>query len=282
MFGMRVGLRPRVVITTTPRPIPIIRELIASHGSVVTRGRTADNAENLAPTFLKTVTDRYGGTRLGRQELNAEVLEDVPGALWQLKMFETSRFRVETPPRMARIVVAIDPSGIRGDDDENADSVGIVVAGKGNDGRGYVLADLTCRLSPRGWGGVAIDAYRRFGADRIIAERNYGGAMVEALLRSINRNIPYKEVVASRGKVVRAEPIAALYEQDRVSHIGPAKDFELLEAQMCAMTSNGFMANGSPDRVDALVWALSELMIASAGPLVISDEVMLQAARLRR
>ena len=260
-FGLRVG-SGRCVVTTTPRPVPLVRKLMAAARTHLTRGVTADNAANLSPDFLRTIQDRYGGTRLGRQELNAEILDEVPGALWTSAQFDVDGFRLADAPPMSRIIVAIDPSGARGANDDGADSIGIVIAGKGMDGRGYVLGDWTCRLSPMGWARRAVEAYRRFGADRIIAERNFGGAMVESTIRSVDPNAPYKEVVASRGKIIRAEPVAALYEQKRISHVGPFQDFELLEAQMCAMTRTGFIGEGSPDRVDALVWALDELLLA--------------------
>ena len=171
-----------------------------------------------------------------------------------------------TLPDMARVVVAVDPSGARGADDEKADSIGIVVAGKGVDGRAYVLADYTCKLSPAGWGRRAVEAYRDHHADRIVAERNFGGAMVEAVIRTADSNVPYKEVVASRGKVQRAEPVAALYEQRRVSHVGELAD---VEDQLCQMTPDGYLGDGSPDRADALVWALTELMVSDTNAGII-------------
>ncbi len=260
-FGLRLGTA-RCIVTTTPRPVPLVRELIKAPRTVVTHGKTMDNAANLAPEYIAKMRDKYAGTRLGRQELNAELLEDIPGALWWNAMFDREGFRVERAPDMSRVVVSIDPSGARGANDDGADSIGIVVAGKGVDGRGYLLADWTCRLSPDGWARRAVEAYRAFRADRIIGERNFGGAMVESTIRSVDPNVSYKEVTASpgRGKVVRAEPAAALYEQGRVSHAGKFEDFELLEAQMCAMTTTGYIGEGSPDRVDAAVWALDELM----------------------
>jgi phage terminase large subunit-like protein len=266
LFGLRIGPAPRIVVTTTPRPLKIIRELVASPRTHVTRGSTFDNAANLAPDFLALMREKYQGTRLGRQELNAEVLEDVPGALWWLAMFDQEGFR-RPAPDLVRIVVSVDPSGARGADDSGADSIGIVVVGKGVDGRAYVLADRTCRLSPVGWGRRVVEAYREFRADRVIGERNFGGAMVESTIRNIEPNVSFKEVTASagRGKVVRAEPAAALYEQNKVSHAGRPDEFEQLEAQMCAMTSSGFVGEGSPDRVDALVWGLDELM-GTPGP----------------
>lgn len=256
MFGLRLGSNPRTCITTTPKPSAVLREIIKDERTAVTRGSTFDNAGNLAPTFLRAIRDKYEGTRLGRQELNAELLDDVPGALWTRDMIDAARKNVVVPD-MQRIVVAIDPSGTAGESDDG-DSIGIVVAGKGVDGLGYILADRSCKLSPDGWGRRAVAAYHEFGADRIIAERNYGGAMVEHVIKTVDKNVAYTEVVASRGKVVRAEPIAALYEQGRVKHHG---DLDLLEDQMCAMTGTGYLGDGSPDRVDAGVWALTELML---------------------
>jgi predicted phage terminase large subunit-like protein len=260
-FGMRAGRRPQLVITTTPKPIRILKELVKRDGQdvVVTRGRTSDNAANLAPSFLNQIVARYEGTRLGRQELLAEVLEDVEGALWTRDMIDIARAKIALPD-MARVVVAVDPSGTRGDDDAG-DQIGIVVAGKGVDGRAYVLADRTCKLSPAGWGRRAIAAYHEFRADRLVAERNFGGAMVEHVVKSIDSSISYREVTASRGKIQRAEPIAALYEQGKVTHVG---DLAALEDELCQMASNGFMGDGSPDRADALVWALTELMLTQA------------------
>ncbi len=257
LFGLRLGTKPKVIIATTPRPTPLIRRIVADPQTRVTRGSTFDNSAHLAASTLAQLKAKYSGTRLGRQELNAEILDDVPGALWTRDMIDAARKPV-TVPAMKRVVVAVDPSGARGADDEKADEIGIVVAGIGIDGRGYVLADRTCKLSPAGWGRRAVEAYKEFKADRIIAERNFGGAMVENVIRTADPKAAFKEVVASRGKVVRAEPIAALYEQNRVSHVG---ELSALEDQMCQMTPEGFVGDGSPDRLDAGVWALSELML---------------------
>jgi len=267
MFGLRLGSRPRVCITTTPKPSPLLKEIVADPKTVITKGSTFDNAGNLAPTFLKAIREKYEGTRLGRQELNAEILDDLPGALWNRS--EIDKHRVRNAPEMARIVVAVDPSGTKGESDDG-DEIGIIVAGKGVDGRGYILADRSCKLSPDGWGRRSVDAYHgrwsqtpdQHKADRIIAERNFGGAMVEHVIMTIDKKVPYKEVVASRGKIARAEPVAALYEQGRVSHVG---SFPELEDQMCLMAPDGYAGEGSPDRADALVWALTELMLASTG-----------------
>jgi predicted phage terminase large subunit-like protein len=265
-FGLRLGRRPRWLVTTTPKPIKLLRNLLAleGHGVVITRDSTLANAANLPPAFIEAVTKRYGGTRLGRQELNAEPLEDTPGALWTRAMLEGASFK-GTTPGMARIIVGVDPSGTSGADD--GDSVGIVICGKGLDGLFYVLGDWTCRLSPAGWGRRAVEAYRQFSADKIIAERNFGGAMVEHVIRTVDASVSFKEVTAARGKIARAEPIAALYEQGKVRH---AASFPELEDQMSAMTSSGFAGAGSPDRVDALVWALTEL---SSNFVVIDDSV---------
>ena len=253
MMGLRIGANPQVVVTTTPRPVSIIRDLIRNPDCVVTRGSTYDNRDNLAPKFFRQIIDKYEGTRLGRQELNAELLDDYPGALWQRSNIDATR--VSAAPEMRRIVVAIDPATTSAED---SDETGIVVAGLGIDGHGYILADRSCRMSPDGWARRAVAAYREFKADRIIGEVNNGGDMIETVLRMVERGIPYRAVHASRGKITRAEPVAALYEQSRVHHIGT---LDRLEDQMCAMLPDGYAAEGSPDRADAAVWALTELMV---------------------
>lgn len=253
-FGMRLGPHPQVVVTTTPRPIPVLKEILADPTTVMTRGSTMDNADNLAPSFMDAIVSRFEGTRIGRQELNAEMLIDVPGALWTRDMIDRTRMKSE--PQLKRVVVAVDPSGTAGGGE--GDDIGIVVAGVDKDGHGYILADYSCNLSPDGWARRVNEAYQRHGADRVVAERNFGGAMVESVMRTANRNLPVKMVTASRGKVARAEPVAALYEQGKVSHVG---SFIHLEDQMCAMTPGGYIGDGSPDRMDAAVWALSDLML---------------------
>ena len=259
-FTMRSGPDPRVFVTTTPRPIPVIREILADPTTVVTRGSTFDNAANLPEQFLAKLKARYAGTRLGRQELEAEILDDVPGALWTRAMIDQAR-EIKVAPQMQRVVIGVDPSGTGGSVD-GGDSIGIVAVGRGIDGRAYVLGDWTCKLSPAGWGRRSVEAYNFFKADRIVAERNYGGAMVESVIRTTGPNVSVKMVTATRGKVVRAEPVAALYEQGRVSHIGDG--LEHLEDEMVSMTGDGFLGEGSPNRVDAKVWALTELMLESA------------------
>lgn len=249
MFGLRLGQRPRVVVTTTPKPTRLIRELIANPHTAITRGSTYDNRANLAPAFLNSIVRKYEGTRLGRQELYAEMLDDTPGALWTRAMLEAARF--DGTPDLRRVVVAIDPAVTSGDD---SDETGIIVAGHGVDGMFYVLADRTCRLSPDGWARRAIIALDDFSADRIVAEVNNGGDLVEATIRTVRRDVAYTKVHASRGKRVRAEPIAALYEQGKVKH---ARGLNALEDQMTTFVPDG--GDGSPDRVDALVWAITEL-----------------------
>lgn len=253
MFGLRLGANPQWVATTTPRPVRLVRELIDQPGVVVTRMTTYDNAANLAPAFLDEIVRQYEGTRLGRQELMAELLEDVPGALWSRAQIEELRIKPKDRPEMVRIVVAVDPAVTSGDD---ADMTGIVVCGRGTDGKGYVLEDLTCRKSPDAWARDVVKAYHKWEADRIVAETNQGGEMCELVIRTVDSSVSYKPVHASRGKRTRAEPIAALYEQGKVFHVGAFPD---LEDQMTTYVPDDF--EGSPDRVDALVYALTELIL---------------------
>jgi len=255
MFGLRLGLDPRAIVTTTPRPTKPIRALIADPKVVVSRGTTAENRANLAPAFLDQIVRRYQGTRLGRQELDAEILDDMPGGLWRRETIEATR--MNALPELSRVVVAIDPAVSAS---EKADETGIIAVGRDGNGHGYVLADASGRYAPAQWARLAIAVYSTHQADRIVAEINNGGEMVESTLRMIDPNVPFSAVRAARGKVARAEPVAALYEQGRIHHIGA---FPLLEDQMCAFTSD-FDRNAagySPDRVDALVWAVTELLV---------------------
>ena len=276
-FGLRLGQRPRAIVTTTPRPIPLLNRLINDPKTVVTKGRTEDNRANLAEPFLEAIYRKYKGTRLGRQELEAEILEDLEGALWVRSFFDPApesgyRGRVNKGdlPDLVRVVVAVDPSGAR-NASEGGDYIGIIVMGLGPDGHGYVLADRSVKDGPAGWGRAATEAYHFFQADRIVAEANFGGGMVESTIKAVDGDVPVTLVHASRGKVVRAEPVAALYEQGRVSHVrgaDPRDDGEglsALEDQLCLMAPDGFAGEGSPDRVDALVWAATELMLESQG-----------------
>ncbi len=256
-FGLRLGPAPRAMLTTTPRPIPLLAELLARPDTVVTRGTTFENRSNIAAVFFDQVIRPYQGTRLGRQELMGEILEDVPGALWTRAMLD--ELRVDEPAALERIVVAVDPPVSTG---SGADACGIVVAGLAADGRAYVLADRTVQgLSPHRWASAALDAYRAFEADRLIAEVNNGGDLVETVIRQIDPTVSYRAVHASRGKRARAEPVAALYEQGRVHHVRGAGALETLEDQMCAYTLDRTAEITSPDRLDALVWALTDLML---------------------
>jgi predicted phage terminase large subunit-like protein len=258
-FGLRLGNDPRQVVTTTPRPIKTLKDILAERGTVVTKGSTYDNKANLAPKFLAKIEQKYAGTRLGRQELDAEILDDAPGALWTRSKLDEKRVaKTAKLPEMKRVVVAIDPASEGGGEGEigGGAETGIIVAGLGVDGRGYVLDDFSTAADPNGWARRAIDAFDEYEADLIIAEKNQGGAMVEAVIRSVRRTVPFQAVHASRGKVTRAEPIAALYEQGRVSHVGT---FSALEDQMVVFTPFGIEGGTTGDRVDALVWGLSQL-----------------------
>lgn len=267
-FGLRLGEKPQVIITTTPRPLKTLRDIIQDKRTHLTTGSTYENRANLAEGFFGDMIKEYEGTRLGRQELMAEMLDDIPGAMWTRSNIDEHRKSPPAMPDMQRIVVAIDPAVTSGD---NADEHGIITAGIGTDGAGYVWADDSERgLSPHEWAKKAVSRYRSEQADMIVAEANQGGEMVEATIKSIDVTVPVTLVRASRGKVTRAEPIAALYEQGRVHHVGA---LDALEDQMCMFTSDwDRKAQGySPDRVDALVWAMTELFpgisAGSAAPI---------------
>lgn len=260
-LGLRLGAQPRICVTTTPRPLPFLKTLLKDPSTVTTRGSTFENSGNLPKTFIDQVTGLYAGTRLGRQELEAEILEDVPGALWSRDALEQLRRRAA--PEMARMVVAVDPPVTSG---PGADACGIVVAGAGLDGAVYVLEDLSAvGLSPNQWATRAIEAYHRWDADRLVAEVNNGGELVAAVVRQIDGSVSYRDVRASRGKVTRAEPVAALYERGLVHHVGA---LPALEDEMCAFMAgtDGRVGGHSPDRVDALVWAIHELVLRRADP----------------
>jgi len=257
-FGLRLGSDPRVIVTTTPRNTELIRELVKRAGEdvILTHGRTSDNAEHLPARVLEELTSRYAGTRLGRQELDAELLQDSEGALWQRARIDLSR--VAEAPAMKRVVVAIDPAMTSG---KQSDETGIVAAGRGADGLLYVLADWSGRYAPDQWAMRAALLYRELQAGMIVAEVNAGGELVERILRQSAPEILFKPVRALRGKIERALPVAALYEQGRVRHVGA---LSALEDQMCRFGGEE-SENGSPDRVDALVWALTELSETARG-----------------
>lgn len=261
-FGLRLGARPRQVITTTPRPIALLKRLIADPSSAVTRAATRANAYHLSPVFIDTVVKRYDGTRLGRQELDGEIIDDRPDALWSRGGIESCRV-TEAPP-LQRIVVAVDPpvSASKG-----ADACGLVAAGRAENDMIYVIADETVSgLSPAGWAAKAIALWRRLQADALVIEVNQGGDMVRSVIREADSSVPVIAVRAHRGKWLRAEPVAALYEQGRVKHAGV---FPALEDEMCDFGLDGLSSGRSPDRLDAMVWAVSHLTFGSrAGPRV--------------
>lgn len=285
MFGLRLGDNPRVIVTTTPRPIKLLKEIVIRSDTAITKGTTMENLGNLAPPFRKAVVNKYLGTRIGRQELNAEILDDVPGALWNRALIDEHRIRptivddVPQPiilPPFERVVVAVDPAkelpkGTKRKSEHEEASVaetGITVVGKDARGHGYLLEDRSMFGSPEEWGREVVKAFDEWDADMVVYEANQGGEMVAAVIRGAARQlkeeghrtadfIPMKDVHATRGKYVRAEPVSQLYEQGRVHHVGY---FPELEDQLCEWTPDGNMGY-SPDRMDSLVWAITELMV---------------------
>lgn len=261
-FALRLGEHPQQVITTTPKNVGVLKAILRNPSTVATHAPTEANRAYLAESFLTEVQARYAGTRLGRQELEGVLLEDIEGALWTTGMIEGAR--VEAAPEMDRIVVAVDPSVTGGKASDACGIVvaGVVMAGAPQEWRAYVLEDATVRGGPSDWARAAIAAMARHGAERLVAEVNQGGDLVESVIRQIDPLVPFRALRAGRGKGLRAEPVAALYEQGRIRHL---RGLGALEDQMCGMTVRGFEGKGSPDRVDALVWAIHELMIEPAG-----------------
>ena len=261
MFGLRIspapGVEPQAVVTTTPRSTKAMKALLKDPTTIVTNGNTYDNRENLSERFIREIERKYSGTRLGRQEILGEVIDDIDGALWKRNWIEDNR--AVKRAELKRVVVAIDPPGSSNKDAEEPAEAGIIVAGLGVDNHGYVLADYSLTGTPNEWASEALSAYSKFEADCIVAEINYGGEMVEAVIKSTAKennmkNVPFKAVRASRGKQLRAEPVSNLYQQKMVHHVGAFPD---TEDQMC----NWLPGEKSPDRLDALVWALTELMV---------------------
>ena len=260
-FALRLGEHPQQVITTTPRNVGVLKRILGNASTVTTHAPTDANRAYLAESFLAEVQVRYGGTRLGRQELDGVLLDDIEGALWTTGGLESAR--VERAPKLSRVVVAVDPAVTAG---KASDECGIVVAGvvaegEPRDWRAYVLEDATVKGGPMDWARAAIAAMDRHGAERLVAEVNQGGDLVESVIRQVDPLVPFRALRAGRGKGLRAEPVAALYEQGRVRHL---RGLGALEDQMCQMTVRGFEGRGSPDRLDALVWAIHELMIEPA------------------
>lgn len=266
-FGLRLrtqlGGEPKQIVSTTPRPLKSLKAMRDSAQTVTVRGSTFDNAANLAAAALRKFRDKYEGTRIGRQELEGEILEDTPGALWKRTQIDRDRLtlkqfreRIAGGLSLTRVVVGVDPSVTS---NEDSDECGIVTAALGSDGHGYVLDDRSKVASPDEWAREAVAALKdtRWPGDRIIGEVNNGGDLVEATVRTVDKAVPYKPVRASRGKAKRAEPVAALAEQGKVHHVG---SFAQMEDQMCTWTPD-VGDDWSPDRMDAMVWALSELMV---------------------
>jgi phage terminase large subunit-like protein len=266
LLGLRLGDNPRVAVATTPRPIPLIKRLLKDPTVTVVRGSTYENRTNLAPAFFAEIISRYAGTRIGRQEIEGVLLDDKRGGLFRFAQIEAAR--VGFAPELRRIVVAIDPAVTS---NEDSDETGIVVAGVGIDGHGYVLDDLSLKASPGEWARTAVEAYHAWSADRIVAEVNNGGDLVAHTIHTVDPLVPYTSVRASRGKIARAEPVAALYEQGKIHHVDV---FRSLETQMIEGMANEVRT--SPDRVDALVWAISALMLSTE-----DDEIVMQRGRVR-
>lgn len=256
-FCLRLGKHPQVCVTTTPKPTKLVRDIMKNPKTIVTYGSTFDNSANLASTYLEAVKSQYEGTRLGRQELYAEILDEASGALWTRQLLAGCEVEVDDPVEfaktLARVVVSVDPAVSA---NAESDLTGIVVAGMDINGVCYVLQDATDRFTPEGWAAKAIELYNLYGADRIVAERNQGGEMVRYTFKTIDETIPIKLVHASRGKFARAEPVSALYERNRVKHV---RGLDLLEDQMVQWEPLG--STGSPDRLDAMVWAITELAL---------------------
>ena len=255
LFGLRLGSDPRIVITTTPKPVKLVKDIASDPHTIVTRASTYDNRANLPPAFFTSIIAKYEGTRIGRQELMGELLEDVPGALWTRGMIDAARITLSEVrwDLVTRVVVAIDPAV---SSSATSDETGIVVVALTRSGHVLVLDDLSCRETPLGWARIAVAAYKSRGADRIVGEVNNGGDLVEANIRAVAPEVAFRAVRASRGKAIRAEPVAALYEQGRVHHVG---SLATLEDQQCSWTPQG--NERSPDRLDALVWGVAELVV---------------------
>jgi phage terminase large subunit-like protein len=258
-FGLRLGEHPEIVVTTTPRSIPLLKQIMSDAGTVTTRAATQANALNLAPSFVSEMTRRYAGTALGRQELLGEIVDETAGSLWRRDWIEGAR--VAECPELSRIVVAVDPPVTA---TAASDACGIIVAGLGADGRAYIAADRSLQgREPHVWARAAVRAYQEFAADRVVAEVNQGGDLVVSVLRQIDDSVAVRQVRATRGKWLRAEPIAALYAEGRIAHVGV---LSTLEEQMLSFGADGLARGRSPDRVDALVWALTDLMLGQAVP----------------
>jgi phage terminase large subunit-like protein len=260
-FGLRLGEHPRALITTTPRPLPLLKKLLSDGSVAITRASTSANADNLSPVFLKQIAARYEGTKLGRQEFDGELIEDRDDSLFTRAIIDSAR--VSFAPQLSRIVVALDPAVTSS---KRADACGLIAAGKGEDGHAYVLEDATLRaVRPDVWAARAIALYKRLEADCLIAEVNQGGEVITSVINAIDPSVPVTTVHATRGKFLRAEPVAALYAKGLVHHVG---SFAALEDEMCDFGHDGLSGGRSPDRLDALVWAVTALKLDAAKPLI--------------
>lgn len=264
LMGLRLGTKPQAVIATTPKPIKALRTLIGNPETVVSKSKTYDNLSNLAPSFRKTILSQYEGTRTGRQELEAEILDKPEGALWTLDMLSRCRIpRLTHQPQT--IVLAIDPSGAAGIHDVKSDEIGMIAACDFGNGEFGILGDYTLRAGPREWANQAAAIADAWKVDYVVAESNYGGALVKAVIEASGIGVPVRMVTATRGKHVRAAPISLLYEQGRVWHVGPPDLYTRLEDQLTEFTASGYLGSDSPDRADALVWAITALALGGAG-----------------
>ena len=260
MFGLREGEDMRILITTTPRPIPIIKRLIEDPNTIPIRGSTFENKDNLPKKYFDYVIAPYIGTRLGKQEIEGQILEDNPNALWTRKIIEDNR--VSKAPKLMRIVIAVDPEATA---NEKSSETGIIAGGISEEGQAYILNDASIKGTPDQWGNAVVTEYFKFGADRIVGEVNNGGDMIEYVIKSCDPNVSYKSVRATRGKYIRAEPVSALYEQRKIHHVGY---FAELEDQLCEWVPG----DKSPDRLDALVWLITEMMLDEIMPYIYVPE----------
>ena len=269
-LGLRLGEEPQVIVTTTPRPIPIVINLYDDPMNVVTTGSSYENISNLAPKYIQRVIKKYEGTRLGQQELHAQILRDVPGALWSMDLIGMTRVRPESVPEIVRYVVAVDPAV---SSSENSNETGIVVIGKGVNGDGYVFRDASGEYTATEWARTAAREYHHWKAGRVIGEVNNGGDLVKVNIHAYDPDVHFRAVTATRSKGTRAEPIAGLYEQGRMHHVG---NFPDLEAQMTLITRDEYLGPGSPDRLDALVWGAHDIMYGSANSYDASEYIILK------
>lgn len=274
LLGLRLGDNPRVAIATTPRPVPLIKRLLADPTAVIVRGSTYENRANLAPSFFAGIVDRYEGTALGRQEILGEIVDDDAGSLFKQSLIDAARVGIAAAPPLRRVVVAIDPAVTA---NHASDETGIIVAAVGADDHAYVLDDLSLKASPGAWAAEAVVAYEVWQADRIVAEVNNGGDLVEHTIRTVDANVSFTAVRAARGKIARAEPIAALYEQGKVHHVGTFSELEDQMTNANSVRTNVNAVHTSPDRVDALVWALTAVMLNPPA----DDAVIMRRARVR-